>query len=77
MSSSVKKGFEIIKYIADRQGQLTLSDISRQLGINKTTAFRYLETMEELNILEKSDNTWNLGIGLLNWEVKLIFLHQW
>ena len=53
MSNSVKKGFEIIRYIADRQGELTLSEISRELGINKTTVFRYLETMEELNILEK------------------------
>ena len=73
MSNSVKKGFEIIRYIADRQGELTLSDISRELGINKTTVFRYLETMEELNILERSEKSWYLGIGLFELGNKVNF----
>jgi len=73
MSNSVKKGFEIIKYIADKQGQLTLTDISRQLGLNKTTVFRYLETMADLNILERHNNCWHLGIGLFELGNKVNF----
>jgi len=73
MSNSVKKGFEIIGCIAEKQGQLTLSDISRQLGLNKTTVFRYLETMADLNILERHENCWHLGIGLFELGNKVDF----
>lgn len=66
MSNSVKKAFEIIKFISNNQGKLSLSELGRQLGINKTTLFRYLETLELLNILEKRDSNWYLGIELFS-----------
>ena len=66
MSNSVKKAFEIIRFISNNQGKLSLSELGRQLGINKTTLFRYLETLELLNILEKRDSNWYLGIELFS-----------
>ena len=66
MSNSVKKAFEIIKFISNNQGKLSLSELGRQLGMNKTTLFRYLETLELLNILEKRDSNWYLGIELFS-----------
>ncbi len=66
MSNSVKKAFEIINYISNNQGKLSLSELGRQLGMNKTTLFRYLETLEILNILEKRDSNWYLGIELFS-----------
>lgn len=64
MSESVKKAFDIVWFLADRQDGIKLSDISRAMNINKTTAFRYLETLESLNIIEKQGNKYALGLGL-------------
>lgn len=66
MSNSVKKAFEIIKFISNNQGKLSLSELGRQLNMNKTTMFRYLETLEVLNILERRDSNWYLGIELFS-----------
>jgi len=66
VSNSVKKAFEIIKFISNNQGRLSLSELGRQLNMNKTTMFRYLDTLEELNILERRDSNWYLGIGLFS-----------
>lgn len=66
MSNSVKKAFDIIKFISNNQGELSLSELGRQLGMNKTTLFRYLDTLELLNILEKRDSNWYLGIELFS-----------
>lgn len=66
VSNSVKKAFEIIKFISNNQGSLSLSELGRQLNMNKTTMFRYLETLEVLNILERRDSNWYLGIELFS-----------
>ena len=66
MSTSVKKAFDIITYISDHQGELTLSELGRKLNINKTTMFRYLETLEALDILERRDGSWFLGMNLFS-----------
>jgi len=66
VSNSVKKAFEIIKFISSNQGKLSLSELGRQLNMNKTTMFRYLETLELLNILEKRNSNWYLGIELFS-----------
>ncbi|MEN8222364.1 MAG: IclR family transcriptional regulator [Acidobacteriota bacterium] len=64
MSNTVKKAFEIVKLVEKDQGKHTLTDIVRILGINKTTAFRNLKTLEELNILERVNNMYFLGMTL-------------
>jgi IclR family KDG regulon transcriptional repressor len=66
LSNSVKKAFEIIKFISNNQGKLSLSELGRQLNMNKTTMFRYLETLEDLNILERRGSNWYLGIELFS-----------
>jgi len=65
MNSTVLKAFQILEYIADRQGQVRLVDLSRDLAMNKTTGFRFLETLEYLNLVEKKGQTYYLGLGLL------------
>ncbi|MCD6398206.1 MAG: IclR family transcriptional regulator [Spirochaetaceae bacterium] len=66
MSNSVKKAFEIIKFISSNQGKLSLSELGRKLNMNKTTMFRYLETLQLLNVLERRDSNWYLGIELFS-----------
>lgn len=65
MNSTVVKAFKILDYIADRQGQVRLVDLVRDLKMNKTTGFRFLETLEHLNLIEKKGQTYYLGLGLL------------
>lgn len=65
MNSTVIKAFEIINYISENQGEARLIDITNDLDMNKTTAFRFLETLESLNIIEKRSNTYYLGLSLL------------
>ncbi|MFA8343852.1 MAG: IclR family transcriptional regulator [Rhodothermaceae bacterium] len=72
MNSTVIKAFEIINYISEKQGEVRLVDITNDLDMNKTTAFRFLETLESLNIIEKKSNTYYLGLSLLQLGNKVI-----
>jgi len=72
MNSTVIKAFEIINYISEKQGEIRLVDITNDLDMNKTTAFRFLETLESLNIIEKKSNTYYLGLSLLQLGNKVI-----
>lgn len=72
MNSTVIKAFEIIQYISNNQGEARLIDITNDLDMNKTTAFRFLETLESLNIIEKKSNTYYLGLSLLQLGNKVI-----
>ncbi len=75
MNNTIKKAFEIVNLIEKNQGKYTLTDIVKTLGINKTTAFRNLKTLEELNILEKINNLYYLGISLFEMGSK-VYLKQ-
>ena len=75
MSNTIKKAFEIVQLIEKNQGKYTLTDIVKILRINKTTAFRNLKTLEELNILERINNLYYLGISLFEMGSK-VYLKQ-
>jgi len=65
MNSTVVKAFQILDYIAEHQGDVRLVDIVTNLNMNKTTGFRFLETLEHLNLIEKKGANYYLGLGLL------------
>jgi len=64
VSSSVKKAFDIISIIAGQNEDSGLGELSRKLGMHKTTLFRYLHTMEEIGVLEQKGGRWALGVSL-------------
>jgi DNA-binding IclR family transcriptional regulator len=64
MIYSVKKAFDLIDLLAACKEPLSLADICRQSGLNKTTIFRYLHTLEQCRIIEKKGNYYFLGIRL-------------
>ncbi len=64
MNNSLLKAFEIVWLLARHQGELGLKDICMGLNMNKTTVFRYIETLISLNLLEKHKGRYFLGIGL-------------
>jgi DNA-binding IclR family transcriptional regulator len=63
MNNSVEKAFIILEYLANNPEPVELSSLSRALSINKSTAYRYLTTLETLGYVVKSEETscYNLG----------------
>lgn len=52
--STLKKGLQILDLLEEEQF-LTLTEITKALDINKTTAFRLLSTLENMNYITKKD----------------------
>ena len=52
--STLKKGLQILDLLQEEQF-LTLTEITKALELNKTTAFRLLSTLESMNYLIKKD----------------------
>ncbi len=64
MNNSLKKAFSIIETISESSSPMRLIDICKSLNMNKTTAFRYLETLEDVKLVEKTDSYYSLGLKL-------------
>ena len=52
--STLKKGLQILDLLQEEQF-LTLTEITKALDLNKTTAFRLLSTLENMNYILKKD----------------------
>lgn len=50
---SVKKVMSVLDLFSDEESHLTLDDITKKTGFTKTTVFRYCNTLEDLNYIEK------------------------
>jgi len=50
--------------MADIFEGLSLTEVSQRLGINKSTAYRYLSTLENYRFLEKNENRYSLGLKI-------------
>ena len=50
--STLKKGLQILDLLQEEQF-LTLTEITKALDLNKTTAFRLLSTLENMNYITK------------------------
>jgi IclR family KDG regulon transcriptional repressor len=64
---TVKKAFQILNLVARRDKRLTLSDISRELGISKSTMHGITGALEDLGAIvrDKKTKRYTLGITLL------------
>jgi DNA-binding IclR family transcriptional regulator len=63
LNNSVEKAFVILEYLANNPDPVELSTLSRALTINKSTAYRYLSTLETLGYVVQNNETscYNLG----------------
>ncbi len=62
---AVDKCFSILKLFAQAKQTLGISDIAKQLGLNKSTVFNIIHTLCDLQILEQCpDNKFKLGLQL-------------
>jgi IclR family KDG regulon transcriptional repressor len=64
MNTTLLVAFDILKFLSERQGEYGLYDICKHLNMNKTTVFRYTETLISLYLLEKREGKFYLGLGL-------------
>lgn len=67
MNNSVQKAFDIINIISTSQTGLGITDVSKKLGLAKSTVFNILHTLVENDLLEESDwrhSKYQLGSNL-------------
>ena len=64
---SVKKAFQILDLVARRDNCLTISDLSRELGIGKSTVHGIAQALEGIGAIVRNDQTrrYTLGMTLL------------
>jgi DNA-binding IclR family transcriptional regulator len=63
-NNSIDNACRILLLMADFFEGLNLTEVSQKLGINKSTAYRYLSTLENYGFLEKKENRYALGLKI-------------
>ena len=64
MSESAGKALDLLFYLARTGGAVSLARLSRETGMNKATALRYLSVLETRGVAERSGTGWSLGLAL-------------
>ncbi len=63
LNNSVEKAFIILEFLANNPDPVELSALSRSLKINKSTAYRYLSTLEAIGYVVKNSETTCYTLG--------------
>jgi len=53
---SVERAFEILDIYSVSRPELSMSEVTRELGMNKSTAARLMATLESVNVLKRCSN---------------------
>ena len=64
MSESAGKALDLLFYLARTEGDVSLARLSRDTGMNKATALRYLAVLESRGVAERRSGGWSLGLAL-------------
>ncbi len=64
MNQSIKKAFDIVSFLVENPQKMSLMEMSQALKMNKTTLYRFLSTLEAIDILYKKDESYMPGIRL-------------
>lgn len=69
--SSLAKGLDVLELLAEK-GNLSVSEVARHLGQNRTGSHRFLATLKELGYVEQNpDNKYHLTFKMLELGMKL------
>jgi IclR family KDG regulon transcriptional repressor len=73
---SLDRAFDILELLAREPQPLTLTDISRQLELHKTTVYRLISSLRDRGYIEKScdNNMYRLGLGFI--ELSSLYLNK-
>jgi len=66
---TVKKAFQILNLVARRDNRLTISDLSRELGISKSTVCGITQALEGTGAVVRDDKTKRYSLGLTLFEL--------
>lgn len=64
MSESAGKALDLLFYLAKTDEEVSLARLSRDTGMNKATALRYLAVLESRGVAERRGGGWSLGLAL-------------
>lgn len=64
MSESAGKAIDLLFYLARIGSSVSLARLSKETGMNKATALRYLSVLESRGIVERRPEGWSLGLAL-------------
>ncbi|WP_214742963.1 MULTISPECIES: IclR family transcriptional regulator [unclassified Exiguobacterium] len=76
MVTTLQKGLHLIDLIRVNES-MTLTELMRASGYNKTTTFRLLYTLEQLNYVEKTEDGYRLGDKLESVEAPIDTVTNW
>jgi DNA-binding transcriptional ArsR family regulator len=64
MSTSLRKGLQVLDFLAEAQGPATVREISRGTGLPKSTVHRLASELHELGVIEVEPSGYRLGLRL-------------
>ncbi|MDY0296769.1 MAG: IclR family transcriptional regulator [Acidobacteriota bacterium] len=63
-NNSIDNACRILILLSEQEAGINLTQLSDRMGINKSTAYRYLSTLERYRIITKKDNRYTLGLRI-------------
>lgn len=64
LNSSIAKAFQVLDCFTPENPELGVSEIARHLSVNKSTVYRLLATLQNINILEQNESNQKYRLGL-------------
>lgn len=64
LSGTVRKAFQILDQLSGNQAELAPRDVARSTGLDRTTVYRLLETMTQIGIVARDQQTRRYRLGL-------------
>ena len=65
----VRKAFQVLELVSKREGRMSISDISRELGIGKSTVHGVTQALEQAGALVRDEDTKCYSLGLALFEL--------
>jgi DNA-binding IclR family transcriptional regulator len=74
---SVSRAFAVLKLFAPERSTLNANQVAVALGMNRTTAWRYLKSLADAEVLEQIGNTTNFRLTASVLRLSEVFLSPW
>ena len=68
-NGSIQKAFDILEHFTLEKSSWGVTELSKILGANKSTTYRMLATLEQLDVLRQDKNTEKYSLGLKLFEL--------
>jgi len=73
---SVDNALDVLEALCEEGDEVRVSNLSKRLGMNKVSLFRYLATFENRGYVEKSEDSRRYRLGLSAYEIGQKFLSR-